>query len=386
MMKRSLALGCAAVAFAATSGTALAQAKFDVTVGGDAFLQGAFVDQDDDAGLRSFEMRNRFRLVVTPTAKADNGLEYGGRVRIRAAQANRSNDADRAYIFASGAFGTVQGGVINGLSDEYGIIGPNVEGIAGGPDNATLEFLTGSSSYNQGTAALAQNFRNLVSGDIGTKVVYLTPKFAGFTGGVSYMPRTGNHNTSVDRRERLAIAGGQRAVDYQDVVEVGANYANEFGAVSVEASAYYQFGKATDTTGGGLNTYEDLSSYNIGVNVGFAGFKVGAMYMNAGESGYNKNGVVNFNRTNQDVWILGANYTTGPFILAANYLRYKDAGDLTISGNSKMDLYQAGVTYVVAPGLTAGLEYSYFKFRSDDRATFPNDKGSIIMLDTRLAF
>lgn len=386
MMKRSLAIGCAAIAFAATSGTALAQAKFDVTVGGDAFLQGAYIDQDQDAGLRSFEMRNRFRLVVTPVAKADNGLEYGGRVRIRAAQQTRNTDADRAYIFVSGAFGTVQGGVINGLSDEYGIIGPNVEGIAGGADNATLEFLTGSSTYNSGLAASAQNFRNLVSGDVGTKIVYLTPKFAGFTGGLAYTPRTGDHNTSVNRLERLAIAGGQRAVDYQDVVEVGANYANEFGAVTVEASAYYQFGKATDTTGGGLNTYEDLSSYNIGLNVGFAGFKVGAMYMNAGDSGYNKNSAVNFSRTKQDVWILGANYTTGPFILAANYLRYKDAGDLTVNGSSKLDLYQAGVTYTVAPGLTAGLEYSYFKARHDDRVTFPNDDGSIIMLDTRLAF
>ncbi len=381
-MKRSLALACAAVALGAGSGSALAQTKFDVTLGGDVFFQAGYVDQDLDAGLRSTEMRNRFRFVLTPTAKADNGLEYGARIRVRADNTNtagRTLTQDRSYIFARGAFGTIQAGTINGPSDEYGFIGPNIEGIAGGADNLTLDFLSGSPVYDTygsgtGIAARAQNFRNLTSGNAATRVNYLTPTFGGFQGAISYMPRSDDAQNSIQRSKFGA--------GFEDVIEVGGIYSREFGAVTLEASAFYEFGDAMQLSATGPD-FKSLNSYNIAANVGFAGFKVGAMYRDAGKSGYQK-GAIAGGADGQETWIVGANYTIGPVILAANYQRYEDAGDPSVAGNSWLDLYQAGVTYTVAPGLTAGLEYSYFKARENDAGL--RDKGSIIMLDTRLAF
>jgi predicted porin len=385
-MKRSLALACAAVALTAGSGAANAQAKFDVIVGGDAYFQAGYVNQDQDAGLRSTEMRNRFRFVLTPTAKADNGLEYGARLRVRAdasstSTARRNTSTDRAFIFAKGVFGTVQAGTINGLSDEYGFIGPNLEGIAGGADNGTLDFLSGSAIYDFGVAGRATNFRNLRSGDIATRLVYLTPTFAGFQAGISYAPRSDDNNNAVARNKYVAASTYQGS--FHDMVEVGAIYTREIGPVAIEASGFYEFGDAAkDPTGG---RFKDLSSYNIAANVGFAGAKIGAMYRNAGDSGYCRFGC---SGKDQETWIVGANYTLGPVILAANYQRYEDAGaDPATGGNGKLDLYQAGVTYTVAPGLTTGLEYSYFRARDNDLpAPFNRDKGSIVMLDTRLAF
>ncbi|PWC52589.1 porin [Azospirillum sp. TSO22-1] len=388
-MKRSLVLACAAVALAAGTGSAAAQAQFDLTIGGDAYFQGGFVDQKGDTGLRSFEARNRFRFTLTPSAKADNGLEYGARLRVRADQTATSNGArntssDRAYIFAKGGFGTVQAGTINGLSDEYGFIGPNLEGIAGGADNGTLDFLTGSAIYDSGVASRATNFRNLHSGDIATRVIYLTPQFAGFQGGIAYAPRNDNNNNSISRSKYVSAGTYQNS--FHDVVELGGIYSREIGAVTLEASAYYEFGEAAKASATGAS-YKDLSSYNLAANVGFAGFKVGGMYRNAGKSGY-QSGVTTSGADNQETWIVGANYTLGPVILAVNYQSYKDAGAVVSDRlNSKLDLYQAGVTYTVAPGLTAGLEYSYFKAKDNDLvAPDRNDKGSILMLDTRLAF
>jgi len=379
-MKRSLVLGCAALALCAGSSAASAQTKFDVTIGGDVFFQAGYVDQKLDAGQRSTEMRNRFRVVITPTAKADNGLEYGARLRIRADNPNsagRTLTQDRSYIFAKGAFGTIQAGTINGLSDEYGFIGPNIEGIAGGADNLTLDFLSGTPIYDTygpatGIAARAQNFRNPVSGNAVTRVNYLTPTIAGFQGGVSYTPRTDDAQNSIQRSKYGA--------GFHDTVEVGGIYSREIGPVALEASAFYEFGDAMKLSAGGQD-FKDLRSYNIAANVGFAGFKVGAMYRNAGKSGYCTPGC---GGSDQETWIVGANYTLGPVILAANYQRYEDAGDPSVAGNSNLDLYQAGVTYAVAPGLTTGLEYSYFKARERDAGL--RDRGSIIMLDTRLAF
>ncbi|AIB13075.1 hypothetical protein ABAZ39_14015 [Azospirillum argentinense] len=375
-MKRSLVTGCAAIAIIACSGVASAQTKFEVKIGGDAFFQGAYVEQDRDQDTRSTEFANRFRVIVTPVATADNGLEYGGRIRMRAfngAGNVRTMDADRAFIFVNSSFGTLQAGTINGLSDEFGIIGPNVEGIAGGPDNNTVEFLNGSSTYDL-LPSTTNNFRALASGDVGTKIIYLTPTIAGFQGGVSYMPRSGDSHTSINRRQDN---GG-----FQDVVEVGGTYTNEFGGFSVAASAFYQFGDAVDDgVGAAATRFEKLSSVHAGLNLGYGNFKIGGSYAYSGDSGYDKSVTT---KEKQDIWIVGAQYTAGPLILAANYSHSRGNDVATGTTPAKADLYQGGVTYTVAPGLTTGLEYSYLDLKTD--AVGLDDRAHIIMIDTRLAF
>ncbi len=372
-MKRSLVIGCAAVALAAGCGTASAQSKskFDILVGGDAFFQAAYVDQDRDTGLRSPEFANRMRLTFTPTAKADNGLEYGARLRVRASNGTsnaRTTDSDRAFIFANGSFGSFKAGVINGLSDESGIIGPNPDGIEGSPDGFFSLFYTtpgvttgaGALPYN-----LANGLRTLESGDASTKVIYLTPVFSGFQLGAAFTPVYGSSNTNVNRVKHSSA--------YRDIGEVQATYTGEFGAVTVEGSAAYQFGKA-DITG-----TEDLSSVHVGLNVGFAGFKFGGSYAFSGDSGYAKGsrGI-----DDAQVWILGANYTTGPIILAATYTDAKGIDSNYAGLNARAHLWQAGVTYTIAPGFTTGLEYSYL----DNKVGTINNDANIFLLDTRLAF
>ncbi len=362
-MKRSLVIGCAAVALAAGCGTASAQSKFDILLGGDAYFQGAYVDQDIDTGLRQTEFANRFRLTVTPTAKSDNGLEYGARLRLRAAGGtgnNRSTDSDRAFIFVNGSFGTIQAGVINGLSDEYGIIGPNVEGIEGSPDAQYLNYYVNAN----GAPYVLGSLRTLESGDASSKIIYLSPSFAGFQIGAAYTPTYGSSNTDVNRVKNSTA--------YRDMAEIQATYKGEFSGFGVEASAAYQFAKAAS----GL---EDLSSVHVGANVSYAGFKVGGSYAFSGDSGYatGTRGV-----DDQQLWIVGVNYTMGPVILAANYTDAKGI-DSNFSGlNSRAHVWQAGVTYTVAPGLTTGLEYSYL----DNKVGGVNNDANIILWDTRFAF
>ncbi|AWK86060.1 porin [Azospirillum thermophilum] len=373
-MKRSLTLGCAAIALAATCGTASAQ-KFDVMIGGDAYFEAGFVDQDRDQGLRTTEFRNRMRLVVTPTAKADNGLEYGARLRLRAVDngtGGRTTDNDRAFIFVSGAFGTVQAGTINGLSDEYGVIGPNPDGVQGSPDGNWAAFYaaTDRRGVSVGLPYVIGSLRTLESGDASTKVIYLSPSFSGFKLGAAYTPTEGSSNTNVNRVKRTSS-------NFRDMGEVQATYTGEFSGVSIEGSAAYQFGKADAPT-----NIEDLSSVHAGLNVGYAGFKLGGSYAYSGKSGYAK-GSTGLDK--QQVWLVGAQYTTGPLILAATYTDARGAVGLGLTGaanNARTHLWQAGVTYTVAPGLTTGLEYSYV----DNKQGTLNNDANIIMWDTRFAF
>ncbi|MBP2296063.1 porin [Azospirillum rugosum] len=381
------ALACLALSAPAAAQSA-AQSAFDVTIGGDAYVQGAYVNQKQDSGLRSTEFANRFRLVVTPSATADNGLTYGARVRIVAGNGNpavssTSLENDRAFLFVNGGFGTVQAGMINGLSDEYGMIGPNVEGVAGSPDSNGILFLNGSSTL--GALPLpATSLRTLVAYDTGTKFIYITPSFAGLSAAVSYTPRLGDANNTVNRLKRDPLGN---APSFHDIVEFGAAYLRNVDDLTIEASAFYQTGQANGQTDGVLSQeFEDLRSVHVGANVGYGPVKVGASYAYSGDSGYAK-GLAQ-SRAQQNL-IVGAQYSYGPLLFAANYLRALGNDSATMTTPAKADIWQGGITWTVAPGLTTGLEYDYVRSTLSGGAVGGGDltdRAHILMLDTRIAF
>ncbi len=381
MSRLVLLSGVAAVAFAAGAAPALAQSKskFDVTIGGDAYFEAGVTGQDRDSGLRSTEFRNRLRLVITPIAKADNGLEYGGRIRT-VTDASRNLVSDRAYIFANGSFGTVSAGQQNGLSDEYAIIAPSDWGT-GGVDGDMQAFLGGTGGNLPGTAG---NLRTLISGNNASRLTYLTPKFSGFQFGATYQPNSDSQNTDVNRRKTAAPNGLQTGA-YNDIFEVGGNYAGAFGDVTLGASLYYSGGTAKSSSTS-TATFENLSSTMAGLSVGYGGFKVGGSYAWSGKSGYAKrsNTPTAISREGQNVWTVGGQYTTGAVTLGASYLGAQDAGSLTVAGKNSFQQYVVGAKYVIAPGFSVGGEYNYFKLNSDVAAN--KDKGNVVLFTTNLAF
>ena len=382
MSRLPLLLGAATIAFVSTSALAQSKSKFDVLVGGDAYFEAGIVNQDRDSGLRPTEFRNRLRLTVTPTAKADNGLEYGARLRFGTdtPASNRVTVADRAFIFANGAFGAVSLGQVNGLSDEYGIFAPSDWGT-GGVDGSFGAYL-GNSGAN--APVTIGNIRTLISGNSGTRAIYVTPTIAGFRLGATYQPASDSVNTDVNRL-KTATPNGLFTGAYRDVYEVGGNYAGTFGGVTVGADLYYLGGKAKNAATTAV-TYEDLSSVNAGLSVSYAGLKVAGSYAWSGDSGYAKRSAVPTatSREKQDVWTLGAQYTFGPTTVGAGYMNAKDAGSLTVAGKTKFELYTIGAKYVIAPGFAVGPEYNHFKLSSDVAAN--SDKGDIFLVQTNLAF
>ncbi len=386
-MNRYLLAGCAAVALTLGCGAANAQAKFEMKIGGDAYFEAGYVDQDLDTGLRSTEFRNRLRINIIPSAKADNGLEYGARLRFRAnagASNARNVDADRAYIFAQGTFGQVRLGQTNSFNDETYVsaptdylplalvdqvqnwFGPNTN-IGGGGPAATV---TGNSII----------WPSLNADGNSTKIVYFSPRFSGLQLGASYEPRNDSSHTDVNRTKPVGtFAAGANGI-YQDVVEVGANYNNTFGGVSVKASAGYMWGESVDDAPGA--NYKNLNAWQVGAQVGYAGFAIGGSYTDYGKSGLNDRVGVDTESTRN--WVVGVQYTTGPLVVGANYKNGRDAGNLFVSGDRELQVYEIGVGYTVAPGLTLQAQYDYFDLDAETSAT--SDKGSVVLVRTVLAF
>jgi len=390
-MNRYLLAGCAAAALALGAGAANAQAKFEVKVGGDAYFEGGYVNEDRDEGARSVDFRNRFRVIVTPTAKADNGLEYGGRIRMRAnsgANNARTMDADRGYIFAQGAFGQVQMGVTNSFNDATYVTAPQDYLQLGIYDGVTA-WIGQTTDIAGGLAGLNGSIlsQSLVVENNATKIVYFSPRFAGLQVGASYTPRNDDSHASVNRADLTSVTATGRgfSTTFEDLVEVGANYSNTFGGVSLKASAGYYWGNAAGTTTVGASV-EDLNAWQVGAQVGYAGFSLGGSYTDFGESGQIQTATSDNEKSR--LWVVGAQYTAGPIVVGANYKSGKDAGSLYTPGSRKIEVYEFGAGYTVAPGLTLQAQYDYFKADSDlstAAADLDND-GHVVLLRTVLAF
>ncbi|BAI73264.1 hypothetical protein AZL_026260 [Azospirillum sp. B510] len=388
-MNRYLLAGAAAAALALGAGAANAQAKFEVKIGGDAYFEGGYVGQDLDSGTRSTEFRNRMRINIIPSAKADNGLEYGARLRLRANGNDRNTDADRAYMFAQGSFGQVRLGVTDSFNDDTYVTAP-MDYLALGIYDGLPAWInttgTNGNNINSGVANTVTKSGNIISPSVvvdgnATKIVYYSPRFAGIQFGASYTPRNDSSNTDINRTKPVASATtGNASGTFTDIVEVGANYNNTFSGVTLKASAGYFWGQAIGNSAG--SNYKDLNAWQAGAQIGYAGFALGGGYVDYGKSGQNKIRSVFTEPTRN--WNVGAQYTTGPIVVGLNYKNGRDAGSQTTAGERELQVYEIGVGYTVAPGLTVQAQYDYFKVNND--ASAQDDKGNVVILRSVLAF
>ncbi len=358
-----------------------ASPNFKITVGGDAYFEAGFVDQKRDAGLRSSEFRNRLRLVITPLAKTDSGLEYGARLRLRANGNDRVTDADRAFVFAQGSFGKLRGGVQNGLDDEVDLFmqapldwrvlvlhNQPLAYIGGGTSGADLPFSKTGFDWN--------DFNTIENN--ATKIAYYSPRAAGFQAAVDFTPRNDSNNTDVNRSKTGTGSAASTSI-YQNLLEAGINFDDRIGPLALKAFVSTIVGSAVDTPS---VSYNDLRAWHIGGQIGLGVWSAGAGYMDVGKSGLSKAPATVSDRTRN----LNAGFQYNDTVLAAGfqYQYGQDAGNLSIAGKRVLNSYTAGALYTIAPGLSVGGEYTWFHARSD--MANRDDQGSVALLHTVLVF
>ncbi len=382
----------------AAGGLAEAQAAqpFSVLIGGDTVFEAGFVTQDRDAGLRSTDFVNRTRITIDATAKSDNGLAYGAHMRLRAAGGNRLTDTDEAFIHADGSFGRVMAGVVNGPSGySYVAMQTPIDWRVLALTNQPVSFIGGGATGGATTGGVPSGadvsyFKagfdwptfDPVEGEA-TKLVYFSPRFAGFQVALSYGPRSDSYNTDVNRAKRSAT-GGLAAGAFQDVFEAGLNYSATHGPVKVQAFGDFIGGKAVEdaATGGGTAGHRNLRGWHAGGQISVGGFAVGLGYLDTGTSGISKAPGVLAEGTR--LVTVGGQYTSGPLVVGAQFQRGQDAGNLTVAGRRSLDMVTAGALYALAPGLQVGGEYTHFTANSDVAGR--DDRGQVVLLHSILSF
>jgi hypothetical protein len=394
-MKKIL-LGTTAIAAAALYAQS-AQAQITVSLGGYTEFFGAYYDDDvDNRTDHEFELETE--IVVRADGKADNGLLYGAKVELQNGTPNKSSSGvgtDEASVYLSGTWGRLELGDFDGAADTLAIYAPlvGIEQI----DGDAYDFLAVSSSV-PGAGIVPFSFGSLPnngtivktvdSGD-STKIMYITPRFAGFQAGASYATQGGS--------EAQDVVGFKNVGGYKDFWEAGVNWTGEFAGFSIAAGATTTGATGQDTSVPSLSL-EDFWTWQAGAQVGYAGFKVGGGYFDGGD--YNKVSNAPNASSDSSAWHLGASYTAGPFAVGVTYAEaqgYK--GSPTIANNivvsstyaSDYKTYGGGVAYTLAPGLVlqGDLMYVDEKLRNFSQAgviSTADNEGYVAVISTRLNF
>ncbi len=400
---------------------AFAQTKFDVKISGDVFFEAGIVQQRLNADTQSTEFRNRWRLSVMPVAAADNGLTYGARLRVLAARGDRIASNDYAYLFASGRFGEIRGGDMYAYNDDYYITPPIDYRLIAIQDPATA-FLGAAAGTPSAQRITTANGRTVVQGaDVASlyggatsslstpkltetatasRLMYISPSFAGLTMSVGYVPRTDSFATDVNRAKFAATAPLVQTA-WRDVVEVAGLYRGRFGDTVVNAGGGFHAGRSIPNAQATASGYHDLRAWQAGLQVGQGALLFGATYTDFGKSGQTKAAYVGAAGTpsavatgtptrtgDSRVWAVGAQYTTDPWILGLGYSNGRDPGALTVAGDRKLAMYTLGAAYNVAAGFRIGSEFVHFRSISDQTTAGldANDRGNVLLLRSQLIF
>lgn len=357
----------------------------------------SFVDQDEVAGglsVRELDWQQETEIHFTGETTLDNGLTVG----FHAEADVDGNGADQfqteeAYAYFSGAWGRVNAGREDGATYLLQIAAPsadsNVDGIrqyVQGVNYAALPLSIAATATAAGlvdvtlgadgvdgaddvridaganlatSSAFSDVFRFDYDQNVAgraNKLTYMTPVFNGFQLGASYTP-------DMDDSTRDVLTGN--SIDgndqYGDVYEIAARYEGQFDQVGFSLGAGYTHASYEDNDAGEdtvafidadnngaftagetvVASYDDRQAWNVGLDLDFGPFGVGAIYKND-DLGISDD-------ADRDTFVVGADYTTGPFKLGISYL---DQDQELFGVDVETQRYSGGVVYTYGPGMT----------------------------------
>ncbi|MFA7456709.1 MAG: porin, partial [Micavibrio sp.] len=167
------------------------------------------------------------------------------------------------------------------------------------------------------------------------KITYLSPNWNGFQFGLSYTPSVGAGNG-------VGTAGfaPKATIALDDAYEGAARYEGTFNNIGFAVGAGYTHVE-NESTG---PAFDDVKQWNVGLDFDIGAFGIGAVYTRTDNVG-------GANNVDSNTWVVGADYTTGPFQFGVSYLN-NDTDLAAGAGEIDTDRYTAGVVYTVTQGLS----------------------------------
>jgi len=362
-------VGVGALAASGAMQEAQAADPLSLTVGG--YLQASleYRDEDDNAGepgnnRQQFNIYNDGEIQFTASTTLDNGIGVRARIEYEAKnQGGGGTIVDERYLDFSGSFGQLRVGNDDNASNAMHYQAPVAAGMMGVNTETFAVPLAG------GNAVGSYPTTYVNTGGDAEKVIWFSPRIAGFQLGVSYAPDSGPHDTGAEG------SGAQPGFDnepgaQQDVISIGLNYVESFNDIDVAVSGGYLQGDLE--AGGG----DDMEQFSTGLNVGFAGFTVGASLRLSNNGG---------NNADSTTWDAGVTYATGPLTVGFTYL-HAEAENPAVGGDDETDQFVVTGLYNIGPGVDLWGGVKFFEYDSDGGGDGNQNEGYIVALGSSVSF
>lgn len=315
------------------------------------------------------DFRNDMELNVFIDGRASNGMTYGAVLEFQMDNAvTTAGDGttvtfDEMYGFITMPnLGTIRFGQEDSAASLLQVRAPASAALGG--DAEWDEFIV-QTGLADGSPYIISGIND---GSDATKIIYLSPQFAGFDFGISYAPnsfegeRTNiEGNTTTAQRDQTGL---------QNEVSVALRYRGTFGAVGVQAGVGAMWAEppklnASGTAFGAIGNprAQSVNAYTVGAAITAYGFGFGAEYT----WGQYRGASVGRTAVNAGVdasshYIIGATYTMGPLVFGGVFgqgfqgngvqrvgtgaaATFRDVDDRTHT------VWGVGVAYNLAPGL-----------------------------------
>ncbi len=370
-----------------------------------ASLSGSSADKSAAGKNSTFDLHGYMRLYPGVDALAANGLRYGGITEIRQNFGNvsNSNTSTGASGQSTGETLYVRRAALYLGTDDLGLIrigqddGPFSQ-LDGG--KTTFQFNDGAWNGDgpatiTGTTPTWPFWSGIGNEYTITKIVYLSPQFAGIDFGLSYAP-----NNSANRDSPGCAAAGTGCTTLssssnpldsaraKNMVEIMGRYRGVFGGVGIYGIAGYAFSGHVDTTAAVGNQYDGFSVGDVGLAVSYAGFSVGG---NVLFGDYNGQVALKPKGGKSAIaWVAGVTYSQGPMTLGASYFNYQSQGQASLVNVSQRTDSGVAVSanYGLAPGLNVFATYLYGWVHQGGASLTPRGtdsaNGQTLILGTRV--
>ena len=307
--------------------TASAQsAKPSLTLSGSSEQEFGYAENDGRLGRVGFDQHSDGEVHFNFKTTLDNGLKISGRIEL---EGNTSSDQiDEHFMRITGSFGQITLGSDDNVANGFSIEPPQ-EGIG----IADIDKWVHEQNVD---GFLNQDYDN--ASEDSEKVSYVTPSFAGFKAGISYIPAWDQDSNS---------SPASQTAQYSSGWAFGLNYEGKMGGVSIEAGVNH----LTFTDGpSAAMAIGDPRSTNAGVKLGFGGFSIGVtggwvddMRQGTGSDSELEDGTM---------YEIGVGYGQGPWGVALTYHHGEVDGLTSDPDKDESDLILLAASYKLGPGVT----------------------------------
>jgi len=394
-MKKLLLGSTALVAGGLMAAPAMAADPIKIGVGGyyqffalAGSIEGTYAPDGTSIQYKGLQFIQEGEIHFIGQSKLDNGTTVGLTVELEgwnnsvtSSTGGHARQIDEAFLFSFGDWGRIEFGSRDQASYRMYYGAPSA--LLG------FGFFQHNSNFNWASAAMLSNPAQgaatffTIGGQFQdvNRINYFTPRFMGLQLGVGYAPKINiNPNAMLSRGVAVgpglggAICGTNDATtapncptndnSYQDVIDVGANYLNKFGDVTVALFGAFMYANFVPSfnnlaaNNANTNTGANLAPWKqwvVGVQFGFAGFTVGGSY------GYDNNGIGGNYYTGQASesrkWAASIMYETGPWQMSFGWGHVNtDNGN----GASPLATVAQGTTSTLTNVPIAGSSSGYF--------------------------